>query len=194
MSSQHVPTFTKFSESTKQDWDNITELYKRTQGDVANQVLQQLQKLDGELDGYPVTRLEHSLQTATRAERDGQSMEYVMCALLHDIGDSLAPDNHEAVAAAIIKPFVSEAHHWMVAHHGIFQGYYFWQHIGLNQHARDSYTDNPHYQLAADFCAKYDQISFDPTYESHTLSYYEPHLRSFSTARVELWQLRIPRC
>jgi predicted HD phosphohydrolase len=88
MSSQHVPTFTKFSESTKQDWDNITELYKRTQGDVANQVLQQLQKLDGELDGYPVTRLEHSLQTATRAERDGQSMEYVMCALLHDIGDN----------------------------------------------------------------------------------------------------------
>jgi predicted HD phosphohydrolase len=179
MSSQHVPTFTKFSESTKQDWDNITELYKRTQGDVANQVLEQLQKLDGELDGYPVTRLEHSLQTATRAECDGQSMEYVMCALLHDIGDSLAPDNHEAVAAAIIKPFVSEAHHWMVAHHGIFQGYYFWQHIGLNQHARDSYTDNPHYQLAADFCAKYDQISFDPTYESHTLNYYEPHIRSF---------------
>ena len=179
MSSQHVPTFTKFSESTKQDWDNITELYKRTQGDVANQVLEQLQKLDGELDGYPVTRLEHSLQTATRAERDGKSMEYVMCALLHDIGDSLAPDNHEAVAAAIIKPFVSEAHHWMVAHHGIFQGYYFWQHIGLNQNARDAYTDNPHYELTAEFCAKYDQVSFDPTYESHTLSYYEPQLRAF---------------
>jgi predicted HD phosphohydrolase len=106
-------------------------------------------------------------------------MEYVMCALLHDIGDSLAPDNHEAVAAAIIKPFVSEAHHWMVAHHGIFQGYYFWQHIGLNQNARDAYIDNPHYELTAEFCAKYDQISFDPTYESHTLSYYEPHLRAF---------------
>ena len=102
-----------------------------------------------------------------------------MCALLHDIGDSLAPDNHEAVAAAIIKPFVSEAHHWMVAHHGIFQGYYFWQHIGLNQNARDAYTDNPHYELTAEFCEKYDQVSFDPRYESHTLSYYEPLLRSF---------------
>jgi predicted HD phosphohydrolase len=179
MASQHAPTFTKFSESTKQDWDNITELSKKTQGNVANQVLEQLQKLDGELDGYPVTRLEHSLQTATRAERDGKSMEYVMCALLHDIGDSLAPDNHEAVAAAIIKPFVSEAHHWMVAHHGIFQGYYFWQHIGLNQNARDAYIDNPYYELTAEFCSKYDQVSFDPTYQSHTLSYYEPHLRSF---------------
>ena len=179
MTSQHVPTFTKFSESTKQDWDNITELYKRTQGDVANQVLEHLLKLDGELDGYLVTRLEHSLQTATRAERDGQSLEYVMCALLHDIGDSLAPDNHEAVAAALIKPFVSEAHHWMVAHHGIFQGYYFWQHIGLDQHARDAYRENPYYELTAEFCAKYDQDSFDPTYESHPLSYFEPHLRSF---------------
>lgn len=179
MSSPHTPTFTKFSESTKQDWDNITELYKKTQSNVANQVLEQLQKLDGELDGYPVTRLEHSLQTATRAERDGQSMEYVMCALLHDLGDSLAPDNHEALAAAVIKPFVSEAHHWMVAHHGIFQGYYFWQHIGQNQHARDSYADHPYFQLTADFCEKYDQISFDPNYESHTLGYYEPYLRAF---------------
>ena len=179
MSSPHTPNFTKFSESTKQDWDNITELYKKTQSNVANQVMEQLQKLDGELDGYPVTRLEHSLQTATRAERDGQGMEYVMCALLHDIGDSLAPDNHEALAAAILKPYVSEAHHWMVAHHGIFQGYYFWQHIGQNQHARDAFLDNPYYKLTADFCAKYDQISFDPNYESNSLTYYEPHLRAF---------------
>ena len=179
MSSPHTPNFTKFSESTKQDWDNITELYKKTQSNVANQVMEQLQKLDGELDGYPVTRLEHSLQTATRAERDGQSMEYVMCALLHDIGDSLAPNNHEALAAAILKPYVSEAHHWMVAHHGIFQGYYFWQHIGQNQHARDAFLESPYYNLTADFCAKYDQVSFDPKYESNSLSYYEPHLRAF---------------
>jgi predicted HD phosphohydrolase len=179
MQSAHFPSFTRFSESTRQDWDNITEHAKKTQQKVASQVWEQLLKLDGDLDGYPVTRLEHSLQTATRAERDGQSMEYVMCALLHDIGDSLAPDNHEAIAAAIIKPFVSEAHHWMVAHHGIFQGYYFWQHIGLNQNARDAYVDSPHYELTAEFCAKYDQVSFDPTYESHTLSYYEPHLRTF---------------
>ena len=183
MSSTHVPTFTKFSESTKQDWDNITELYKRTQGDVANQVLQQLQKLDSELDGYPVTRLEHSLQTATRAERDGKSMEYVMCALLHDIGDSLAPDNHEAIAAAIIKPFVSEAHHWMVAHHGIFQGYYFWQHIGLDKDARDKFRDNQYFDYTAEFCAKYDQVAFDADYKSEPLEHFEPLIRQFFAPR-----------
>ena len=92
-------TFRSFAESTKEDWDDLTEQYKVVQGRVASQVIEQLEKLRGEFLGYPVDRLEHSLQTATRAERDGRDEEYVVCALVHDIGDSLAPDNHEAIAA-----------------------------------------------------------------------------------------------
>jgi len=102
-----------------------------------------------------------------------------VCALVHDIGDSLAPDNHEAIAAEVLKPFVSPANYWMVAHHGIFQGYYFWHHIGLNKNARDDYRDHEHYALAEEFCAKYDQVSFDVDYKSESLEHFVPLLRRF---------------
>ena len=172
-------TFRSFSESTKEDWDDLTEQYKVVQGRVADRVIEQLEMLRGEFLGYPVDRLEHSLQTATRAERDGRDEEYVMCALVHDIGDSLAPDNHEAIAAAVLKPFVAPANYWMVAHHGIFQGYYFWQHIGLNKNARDEYRDHEHYALTEEFCAKYDQVSFDTGYKSEPLEHFVPLLHKF---------------
>jgi len=171
-------TFRSFAESTKEDWDDLTEQYKVVQGRVASQVIEQLEKLRGEFLGYPVDRLEHSLQTATRAERDGRDEEYVVCALVHDIGDSLAPDNHEAIAAAVLKPFVSPASYWMVAHHGAFQGYYFWHHIGLDRNTRDAFVENPHYAYTEEFCAKYDQVAFDPEYKSESLEYFEPLIRS----------------
>ena len=172
-------TFRSFADSTKEDWDDLTEQYKVVQGRVASQVIEQLEKLRGEFLGYPVDRLEHSLQTATRAERDGRDEEYVVCALVHDIGDSLAPDNHEAIAAAVLKPFVSPANYWMVAHHGIFQGYYFWHHIGLNKNARDEYRDHEYYALTEEFCAKYDQVSFDVDYKSEPLEHFVPLLHKF---------------
>ena len=106
-----------------------------------------------------------------------------MCALLHDIGDSLAPDNHEALAAAILKPFVSEAHHWMVAHHGIFQGYYFWHHIGLDREAREAFRDSPYFEYTEEFCAKYDSPAFDPEYRSEPLEHLEPLVRHFFADR-----------
>ena len=171
-------TFRSFAESTKEDWDDLTEQCKVVQGRVAIQVIEQLEKLRGEFLGYPVDRLEHSLQTATRAERDGRDEEYVVCALVHDIGDSLAPDNHEAIAAAVLKPFVSPANYWMVAHHGIFQGYYFWHHIGLDQNAREAYRGNPHWEYTEEFCAKYDQVAFDPDYKSESLEFFEPLIRA----------------
>ena len=100
-----------------------------------DRVLGLLGDLKQDYGGFPVDRLEHSLQTATRSQRDGREDEYVLCALLHDIGDTLSPFNHPAVAAAIVQPFVSVANYWMVKHHGAFQGYYFWHHIGLDRNA-----------------------------------------------------------
>jgi predicted HD phosphohydrolase len=110
--------------------------------------------------------------------RGGEKDEYVACALIHDIGDTLSPYNHPAIAAAIVKPFVSEANHWMVEHHGIFQGYYFWHHIGLDRNTRDAFVENPHYAYTEEFCAKYDQVAFDPEYKSESLEYFEPLIRS----------------
>jgi predicted HD phosphohydrolase len=177
-------TFTSFAESTEADWAIIMRQLEVTQNHVADNVLAQLRMLRSDHGGFPVDRLEHSLQTATRAERDGRDEEYVLCALLHDIGDNLAPYNHPDIAAGIVKPFVSEANHWLVAHHGIFQGYYFWHHIGADRNAREAFRDSPWFEYTEEFCAKYDQTAFDPDYRSEPLEHFEPLVRAvFTPAR-----------
>jgi predicted HD phosphohydrolase len=138
--------------------------------------------------GFAVDRLEHSLQTATRAFKDGRDEEYVVCALLHDMGDILGPRNHADIAAAILKPFVSEQNHWMVEQHGIFQGYYFFHYIGLDREAREQHRGHPAFEHTAQFCHLYDQAAFDPAYESMPLSAFEPMVhRVFSTVKRSIY-------
>ena len=175
--------FTSFAESTKADWDNIMVQLETTQARVADRLIEQLEYLRHDYGGFPVNRLEHCLQTATRAERDGRDEEYILCALVHDIGDNLSPYNHAAVAAAIVEPAVSKANHWLVAHHGIFQGYFFWQHIGLDPNARENFRDSEYFDYTVEFCAKYDQVAFDPDYKSAPLEHFEPIIRKFFAPR-----------
>lgn len=170
--------FRSFEESTAEDWAIIAPQLAVTQASVPDRVLEQLGYLRNDHGGYPVDRLEHSLQTATRALRDGRDDEYVLCALLHDIGDALSPYNHEAIGAAIAKPFVSEANHWMMQHHGFFQGYYFWHHLGGDRDSREQFRDSPYFGYTEEFCARYDQVSFDPDYRSEPLEHFEPLVRS----------------
>jgi len=166
--------FREMLEGSKEDWDIIAEHSRHVNKGLAKRVLDQLKLLDGDYGGFPVDRLTHSLQTATRAHRDGRDEEYVVCALLHDIGDTLGSFNHPDVAAAILKPFVSEANHWMVANHGMFQGYYFFHHLGLDRNMRDQFRGNPHFEYCAQFCHLYDQSAFDPEYESESLEFFAP--------------------
>ena len=166
--------FREMLEGTKEDWDIIVEHSKSFNKGLAKRVIDHLRLLDGDFGGFPVDRLEHSLQTATRAHRDGRDEEYVVCALLHDIGDTLGSYNHPDVAAAILKPFVSEANHWMVANHGAFQGYYFFHHLGLDRNMRDRFREHPHWKDCAEFCEKYDQNSFDPRYDTLRLEDFAP--------------------
>ena len=126
---------------------------------------------------YPVDRLQHSLQAATRALRDGRDEEYVVCTLLHDIGESLGPFNHGEVAAAVLKPFVSEANHWMLEHHPVFQVYFYGQHLGIDPNERERYRGNPYFDRTAEFCALYDEVSFDPAYASEPMATFEPMVR-----------------
>jgi len=175
--------FRSFQESTKDDWSLIMRHIGATQDMVADNALHLLRCLASDHGGFPVTRLEHSLQTATRAEADGRDEEYVMCALLHDIGDTLAPFNHPYIASTMVKPIVSEANHFMVAQHGIFQGYYFWHHIGLDRNAREAFRDSPYFEYTEEFCAKYDSPAFDPDYESAPLEHFEPMVRRFFASR-----------
>jgi predicted HD phosphohydrolase len=170
--------FKNLARSTAEDWALIIPHLGPTQSHVPNRVLGLLQAMGSDYGGFPVTRLEHSLQTATRAERDGRDEEYVLCALLHDIGDMLSPFNHPAVAAAVLQPFVSEANHWMVAHHGIFQGYYFWHYIGLDKETREKYRGSEYFEYTEEFCAKYDSPAFDAEYKSEPLEHFAPLVRA----------------
>ncbi len=171
-------SFRTFEESTAADWALIMPQLAVTQSLVPDRIVEQLTHLRNDHGGFPVDRLEHSLQTATRAERDGRDVEYVMCALVHDIGDTLTPYNHPAIGAAIVKPFVSAANHWMVEHHGVFQGYYFWHHIGADRNSREALRDSEYFDYAAEFCAKYDAVAFDADYVSEPLEHFEPMIRA----------------
>ncbi len=170
-------TFTDMAHSTAEDWKIILPEAVSFAKALPDRIITHLQLLDGDFGGFPVDRLTHSLQTATLAHRDGRDEEYVVCALLHDIGDTLGPYNHPDIAAAILKPFVSEANHWMVQHHGIFQGYYFFHHIGLNRDLRDAFRDHPHSARTEEFCARYDGPAFDAKAETLPLAFFEPMLR-----------------
>jgi len=171
-------TFSAMQEGTAEDWGIISDHYRPIAKQLPDRIIAHLMLLDGDFGGFPIDRLQHSLQTATRAHRDGRDEEYVVCALLHDIGDTLGSYNHPDIAAAILKPFVSEENLWMVEKHGIFQGYYFFHHLGMDRHLRDQFKDHPLYQYTAEFCAKYDATAFDADYESEPLAFFEPMLRN----------------
>jgi predicted HD phosphohydrolase len=164
-------------DGTKEDYAIIDRAQEPFVDQLCDRVLAHLQLLGDSYGGMLVDRLTHSLQTATRADRDGRDEEYVVCALIHDIGDMLASHNHAQLAAAILKPFVSEQNLWMIEHHAIFQGYYFWHYVGADRNARDKYRRHPCFEQTAEFCERYDQCSFDPDYDTLPLEYFEPMVR-----------------
>ena len=169
--------FHAMTEGTQEDWAAIMRAAAPHRGELADRLLAHLKLLDNDHGGFAVDRLEHSLQTATRAHRDGRDEEYVVCALMHDIGDILMPANHAELGATILKPYVSEANQWMMDKHGVFQGYYFFHYLGLDRDLREQFRGHPHFEYCAQFCHLYDQNSFDPAYDTMPLEAFEPMLR-----------------
>lgn len=169
--------FTHMQDGTAEDWSIIAQDFMQHAAKLPDRILTHLKLLDGDFGGFPIDRLSHSLQTATLAYRDGRDEEYVVCALLHDIGDTLASFNHPDIAAAMLKPFVSPEYHWMVEKHGIFQGYYFFHHLGMDRYLREQFKDHPQYQATIEFCARYDAAAFDPQGEVLPLEFFAPMLR-----------------
>jgi len=170
-------TFTAMEHGTPEDYELIAAHDREYATQLADRVLQWLRMM-GDESPYRISRLEHCLQAATRAERDGADEETIVCTLLHDIGDILAPHNHSAVAADLLAPYVSEKNEWIVRHHGLFQGYYYFHHYGRDRNARARHTDHEHYAACVDFCARWDQVSFDPDYDSYPLEHFEPLVRA----------------
>mgnify|MGYP001318238535 CR=1 FL=1 len=169
--------FTEMKKGSKEDYIFLNELEKEYVGETADRILNFLSRMTSTLEGYKISRLEHSLQSATRAYKNNESEEMVVACLLHDIGDELAPLNHSEYAASVLKPYVSEKTHWIIEKHGEFQAYYYAHHLGKNRNIREKYKDHKYYQATKDFCENYDQSSFDPNYDSLTLDYFAPMVK-----------------
>ncbi len=168
--------FHNMAESTAEDWAVIAAHMRPFMAGLPERLVEHLRLLGDDHGGYAVDRLEHSLQTATRAHQDGRDEEYVVCALLHDMGDLLGSFNHADIAAAVVQPFVSERNHWMVEKHAIFQGYCFFHFLGLDRNMREQFRGHPDFAYTVEFCEKYDQPAFDPTYQSMPLEAFVPML------------------
>ncbi|WP_420408410.1 HD domain-containing protein [Hoeflea sp.] len=164
--------FTAMKDGDREDYEFLTRHEIDYASKTAERLLAALVDLDESLSGYQVTRLGHSLQSATRAWRDGADVDWVVSALLHDIGDIYAPYNHDEYAAAILRPFVREQCAWVVEKHGDFQKLYYAHHLGGNPHARDAYRDHPYFDDCATFCERWDQTSFDPGYDHHDIGFF----------------------
>lgn len=174
-------SWTRMEDGTAEDYALMQSTYPLIRATRADKALNLLKDLDNEeFQVSQVTRFVHSLQTATHAHEDGAEEEMIVAALLHDIGDNIAMllgEDHSEVAAKILRPFVSEKTHWVVQHHGLFQGYYYLHHFGADRNLRDKFKDSPYYQDCVDFCHKYDQVAFDPDYPTKPLEFFEPMVR-----------------
>ena len=172
-----VVSFTSMADGTADEYALLDRYERVHAAGLADRILSSLDALTGSLGGYRITRLEHSLQSATRARLDGASTDWIVAALVHDIGDELAPFNHSELAAAIVQPYVAEEIHWVILHHGVFQSYYYAHHLGGDRHARESYRSHRWATLCEEFCARWDQNSFDPDFPIHPLESFEDDVR-----------------
>ena len=188
MQDQRTVSFTAMKDGTKADYDFLASMEQAFIADTAERVLAHVERLAHSISGYKISRLDHSLQSATRAERDGADIDWIVTALLHDIGDDLAPHNHDSIAAAVIRPYVREECSWVCQHHGIFQLVYYAHHLGGDPNARERFRDHPYYQPAVDFCERWDQASFDPDYDTLPLAHFKPLVEAVFAR--EAWQDR----
>ena len=169
--------FIEMKNGSKEDYLLLNKHEKKFVENTADRIIKFMSELTKTLEGYKINRLEHSLQTATRALKDKADDEMIVAALLHDIGDELAPLNHSEYAAAVLKPYVSEKTHWIIEKHGEFQMYYYAHHLGGNKNQRDKYKGHKYYKDTVDFCEYWDQKSFDPKFKSLPLKEFKPFVK-----------------
>lgn len=166
-------SFTAMADGTRDEYEFLAGKEAEELVKVPGRILDLLRSMDDDT-GYRITRLEHSLQSATRAHRDGRPEDYVVMCLVHDIGDMISPANHSQAAASVLRPYVDDDLYWIVLHHGVFQSYYYAHHYGQDRNARDRYRDHHLFDATVEFCANYDQNCFDPGYDSESLEFFAP--------------------
>lgn len=191
MDERRVVKFRRMADGTEADYKLLEELEHEFQKQLPGRIMKELADLEHSYSGYQVTRLEHSLISATMAERDKADKDWIAAALIHDIGDALAPANHSQLAAAIVAPYIREECTWVLKTHGVFQMVYYAHFTGGDRHARTMYADHPYYQTGIDFCERWDQSAFDPDYRYEPLEHFEPLVREVFT-RIP-WDPRVIR-
>jgi predicted HD phosphohydrolase len=169
--------FINMADGTREEYELLDRHYRRFGDALPDRLMTHLSLLSGDPMGYKIDRFQHSLQSATRAFRDGAEEEMVVATLLHDIGDTISPENHSELGASVLQPYVSAKTHWIIKHHGVFQGYYYFHHMGGDRNARERFRGHPMFEPCAEFCHRWDQNSFDPDYDTMPLSAFEPALR-----------------
>ena len=169
--------FNEMKDGDKEDYLLLQQMEEEYVADTSDRIIKVLKNLDSSFGGYKVSRLEHSLQAASRAWRDEANEEMIVATLLHDIGDEIAPLNHSELAASVLKPFVSEKTRWVIEKHGLFQTYYYNHHYGKDRNLRDKYKGHEFYEDTINFCHKWDQSSFDPNYNTIPLNDFLPLVR-----------------
>lgn len=173
----NVVSFTRMDEGTVADYALLDDLEQQYINALPDRIMAALQGLEHSLAGYQISRLQHSLQSATRAENDGADIEFIVAALIHDLGDDLAPLNHSQMAASIIQPYVRGEVTWVVKMHGLFQMQFYGKQMNLPVDGHLEYRDHPWFESCQRFCNEWDQKAFDPDYPTYELSYFEPMVR-----------------
>ena len=170
--------FKHMKDGDKEDYLLLQEYEERYVSLTYERIIEELSRQgQNTMEGYKITRLDHGLQSATRAYNDGADIDWIVGTLLHDIGDGLAPQNHDRFSAEVIRPYVREEVTWVVEHHGIFQMIYYAHHYGWDKNVRDKFKDNIYFQPCAEFCERWDQKSFDPEYETKDLDFFKPMIK-----------------
>lgn len=177
-------SFVAMADGTEAEYRLLDRYERAWAADLPDRLMDRLAALAGSLGGYRISRLEHSLQSATRARLDGADVDWVVATLLHDIGDELSPYNHTEVAAAVLRPYVREEVTWVIEQHGVFQLWYYAHHMGRDRNARDRFAGHPWYDLCADFCERWDQSSFDPDFPTHDLASFADDVREVFTRQA----------
>jgi predicted HD phosphohydrolase len=182
--SMQIVSFRRMEDGTPEDFELLDRIERQQSRCLPDVILATLMQLEDSTEALPVTRLEHSLQAATRAMRADADEELILAALVHDIGDNIAPCNHSEIAAGIVRPYVRPEVTWIVQQHGLFQKFHYVHHLGGNRNARDRFGNHPWFESCKDFCSDWDQCSFDPEYPSKPLSFFEPLVRRIFTRRA----------
>ncbi|MBP6824841.1 MAG: HD domain-containing protein [Acidobacteria bacterium] len=180
-------SFTRMDQSTVEDWMVIGGEVAKRQSQMPAMIKSMLKQLEDQVDGFSMNQLQHALQTATMAERAGASEELIVAALCHDIGKVISVINHPAIAAEILKPYVSPETYEVIRTHQDFQGKHYYEHFGMNPNLREEHESQPWFELAKKFTDEWDQAAFDPNYETQTLEHFEPMIdRVFSKELVRV--------